>query len=98
MDEGGCDLNMLNESHQGGTKYERNVTRKYKKFTMLGLTNLAGEPIMYIVIFEEKERNAMMESGIDPFCPLYDEYIHSINSTSSYKDFVSNYREGSISI
>lgn len=39
---------------------------------MLGVTNLCGDPIMCVVIFEGKERDIVMESGIDPMHPNYD--------------------------
>ena len=104
MDKVAGDLNMLNDGHQGRTKYisckgetaKINVTKKSKKFTMLGLTNLLGQPIMWRVIFEGKERNVMMESGIDPFHPKYNEYIRTTYSTSSYEDFVGNYGQGNL--
>lgn len=63
---------------------------------MLGLTNLSGQPIMCVVIFEGKERNLMMESVIDPFHSMYDEYMHTTNSASSYEDFVGNFGPGKL--
>ena len=54
MDEVGGDLNILHDGHQGGTRYvcrrgetpKINVTKISKKFTVLGLTTLRGDPLM----------------------------------------------------
>lgn len=78
MDEVGGDLNMLNDSHQGGMKYvcrkgetpKINATNKSKKFTVLGLTTLRGDPLVCVIILEGKEQNVFVESGVDPFHPL----------------------------
>ena len=78
MDEVGSDLNMMNDGHLGGMKFITrkgnnaiiNSTKKSKRFTVLGLTLLSGEPLMCVVIFEGKERSLVQESGVDVHHPL----------------------------
>ena len=87
MDEVGSDLNMMNDGHLGGTKFITrrgnnaviNSTKKSKRFTVLGLTTLTGDPLMCVVIFEGKERNPLMESGIDIFHPLSRDFDGDIS-------------------
>ena len=63
MDEVRGDLNMMNDRHFRGKKFltrkgdaaKINATRKSKRFTVLGITNLLGDPIMCVVIMEGKE-------------------------------------------
>lgn len=84
---------MLNDGHQGGTKYichrgetpKINATKKSKKITVLGLTNLRGEAIMCVIIIKGKERNVFIESGVDPFHPLYDTYKGNIANSNYLK-------------
>ena len=103
MDEVGGDLNMLNDGHSGGAKYlarkgdtpKINSTKKKKKFTVLGLTTLNGTPLMCVVIFEGKERNVFVESGIDPFHPLYDSFEGDVAS-SNFGTFEDNYGPGKL--
>ena len=98
MDEVGGDLNMLNDGHEGGTKYvtrcgesaKVNSTKKSKKFTLLGLTTLRGDPLMCVVIIEGKERNPFIESGVDPFHPMYSSY-DADHTSSNFKFFEDNY-------
>ena len=67
------DLNMLNDSHEGRTKYvtrcgetaKVNITQNWKN-TLLGLTTLRGDPLMCVVIIEGNERNPFIKSGV-PF-------------------------------
>lgn len=106
MDEVGADLNMLNDGAIGGTKFisrkgniaKMNATKKSKRFTTLGLTNLCGDAIMCVIIFEGKERSIIQESGIDPFHPLYNEYEHDHHSTkeSNFSFFEENYGPGNL--
>ena len=101
MDEVGGDLNMLNDGHQGGTKYvcrrgetpKINATKKSKKFTVLGLTNLRGEAIMCVIIIEGKERNVFVESGVDPFHPLNESFQGDI-ANSNIDVLEDNYSPG----
>ena len=61
-DEIGANLDMTGDRHMGGGKFlcekgciaPRKSTRKLKIFTVIGLTNLLGEPIFCIVIIESK--------------------------------------------
>ena len=90
MDEVGGDLNMLNDGHQGGTKFvcrkgntpKVNATKKSKKFTVLGLTTLQGDTLMCVVIIEGKERNVFVESGVDPFHPFYKTHRDDISNSN----------------
>ena len=103
MDEVGADLNMMNDGHIGGMRFitrkgnnaTLNCTKKSKKYTVLGLTNLLGQPIMCVVIFEEKERNPLLESGIDTTHPLSSEFDGEIteDNTEFFKD---NYGAGKL--
>ncbi len=36
-----------------------------RKFTMIGLTNFSGEPVMCLLILEGKLPNGAIEAGID---------------------------------
>ena len=103
MDEVGSDLNMMNDGHLGGMKFITrrgnnaviNSTKKSKRFTVLGLTALTGDPLMCVVIFEGKERNPLLESGIDVFHPLSQQFEGDI--TDSNMDFFeSNYGKGKL--
>ena len=101
MDEVGGDLNMLNDRHQGGSKYicrkgetpKINATKKSKKFTVLGLTTLRGDPLMCVIILEGKERNVFMESGVDPFHPLNQSFQGDI-ANSNVEILEDNYGPG----
>ena len=103
MDEVGSDLNMMNDGHLGGTKFITrkgnnaviNATKKSKRFTCLGLTTLSGQPLMCVVIFEGKERNPVMESGIDMFHPLAKEFDGDIDE-SNIDFFENNFGPGKL--
>ena len=72
-DEIGANLDMTGDRHMGGGKFlcekgciaPRKSTRKLKIFTVIGLTNLLGEPIFCIVIIEGKEQLFGIWAGID---------------------------------
>ena len=63
-DEVGGNPSITGDVHIGGEKFickkgciaQRKATKKSKHFTVIGLTNLLGEPICCIVIVEGKER------------------------------------------
>ena len=42
------------------------MSKKDKKFTVLGLTTFSGDPVMCVVIIDGKTRDVFMELGIDP--------------------------------
>jgi hypothetical protein len=73
MDEVGANTSQINDGHVGGTRYvvgkdkeaRQLSTKKDKRFTCLGLTTLDGNPLMCVVIIEGKQRNLLVESGID---------------------------------
>ena len=70
MNEVSGNLNMmLNDGHEETAKV--NATKKSKRFTVLGLTTLHGDPLMYVVIIEGKEQNPFLERGVDLLHPLY---------------------------
>ena len=105
MDEVGADLNMLNDGSIGGSKFltrkgvlaKMNATKKSKRFTMLGLTNLCGDAIMCVIIFEGKECNVVQESGIDPLHPLTSEYeLEDDQKDSNFSFFEDNYGPGKL--
>ena len=105
MDEVGGDLNMMNDGHFGGKKFltrkgdvaKINSTKKSKRFNVLGVTNLSGAPIMCVVILEGKDRNVSVESGIDPFHPLYESYeAADEDEKSNFTFFENNYWPGKL--
>ena len=61
--EAGANLYMTGDGHIGEEKFlcvkgyiaQIKSTRKSKRFTVIGITNLLGEPICFIVIIEGKE-------------------------------------------
>ena len=61
--EFGGNIGMTGDGHIGGEKVlcekdcisQRKTTKKVKHFTVIGITNLLGEPICFIVIIEGKE-------------------------------------------
>ena len=103
MDEVGSDLNMMNDGHLGGMKFLTrkgntaiiNATKKSKRYTVLGLTTLSGEALMCVVIFEGKDRNPVMESGIDMFHPKAKDFEGEITE-SNIEFFEENYGPGNL--
>ena len=103
MDEVGSDLNMLNDGFIGGKKFLSRkgdtakicATKKSRRFTVLGVTNLAGDPVMCVIIYEGKERNVFVESGIDPMHPLYNHFDDcSVDEDNNFEFFENNYGKG----
>jgi hypothetical protein len=72
-DEVGANTSQKGDGHVGGKKVvgergcvsQQKVSKKEKKFTVIGLTALTGEPVMCIVIIQGKERKIEIELGID---------------------------------
>ena len=103
MDEVGGDLNMLNDSHEGGTKYiarcaetaKVNSTKKSKKFMLLGITTLRGDPLICVVVIEGKDKNPLIEAGVDLLHPMYSSYNED-NTSSNFKFFEDNYGPGNL--
>ena len=64
---------MAGEEHIGGEKLICDIgciaqiksTIKTKHFTVIGLTNLHGEPIFYVISVEDKEQLFDVWDGID---------------------------------
>ena len=51
-------------TEQGTTPYEK-ASSTDKRFTMIGLTSLDGNPVMCLLIIQGKEANLSIETGID---------------------------------
>lgn len=76
-DEVGGNTSQKGDGHIGGKKVvgERGcvsqvkASKKEKKFTVIGLTALNGEPVMCIIIIEGKERKIEVEMGLDYSVP-----------------------------
>ena len=72
-DEVGGDPDTTGDGHIVGEKFlcekgciaQIKATRKNKHFTVIGLTNLLGEPTCYVVIIEGKEKLFDIRNGID---------------------------------
>lgn len=72
-DEVGGNLNMKGDGHCGGQKFltgsgtvpYRKVSATEKRFTMIGLTALDGQPVMCILIIRGKRPHLDVETGID---------------------------------
>ena len=74
MDEVGGNINTQSDGHIGGKTFlcelgvipQEKSSRNDKHFTLLGLTLLSGEPLVYVIIFVGKRRNPVVEMEIDP--------------------------------
>jgi hypothetical protein len=72
-DEVGGNTSQKGDGHVGGKKYvcqkgyvpQQKASKKEKKFTVIGLTNLKGEPVMCVIIIEGKQRQLEVELGLD---------------------------------
>ena len=72
-DEVGENIEMTGDGHIGGEKvfcdkviyYTKKSNKKVKHFTVIGLTNLLGEPISCIVIIEGRESLFDIRAGND---------------------------------
>ena len=69
-DEVGGSISMKGDGHRGGMLYvcgkkqvpKKNISTKSKKFTMIGLTALTGDPVLCILIIEDKTPNGAVEA------------------------------------
>ena len=50
------------------------ISVKDKHYTVLGLTNFDGEPIMCVVIYSGLRRNVLLETGLDLRADLVGTY------------------------
>lgn len=72
-DEVGGNLCMKGDGHIGGQLLltapgkvpQRKASSKNKRFTLIGLTALTGEPVMAVIILQGKRPQASLEAGID---------------------------------
>ena len=72
-DEVGGNLSMKGDGHVGGQLFltapdrvpQQKASSKNRKFTLIGLTALTGEPVMCIIIIEGKKPKGSIEAGID---------------------------------
>ena len=62
----------------------KKINTKEKRWTLLGLTSLNGEPVMCIIIFAGIREQAIYETGMDIFCEqegvVSDEFYFKNNS------------------
>ena len=72
-DEVGGNISMKGDRQVGGELFvtekgrvpERKVPTKSRKFTMIGLTALTGDPVMCVIIIEGTRPNGSIEARID---------------------------------
>ena len=72
-DEVGGNLCMKGDGHAGGQLFltapgrvpQQKASSKNRRFTLIGLTALSGEPVMCVIILEGKNPKASIEAGID---------------------------------
>ena len=94
---------MMNDSNMENTRFisrrgtiaKISTTKKSKKFTVPGVTTLAGDPVLCVIIIEGKERKLYVESGVDIFHPKISEF----DNTCSKHDpqlFKDNYGPGKL--
>ena len=73
MDEVGGNTNQKGDGNVGGELQlcergkvpKRKINTKDKHYTLLGLTSIAGKPVMCIVIFAGETPNTLTETGLD---------------------------------
>ena len=79
VDEVGANLNQKDDGHVGGQKFmcevgsvpQQKFSTKDRHFTLLGFTNLKGEPVMCLLILAGIEQKFEVETGIDLTAPTY---------------------------
>ena len=79
VDQVGANLNKKDDGHVGGQKFicevgsvpQLKVSTKDRHFTLLGFTNLKGEPVMCLLILAGVEQKFEVETGIDLTAPMY---------------------------
>ena len=75
MDEVGGNTSQKGDGHIGGELLvcgkgmipQKKINTKDKHFTLLGLTSLAGDPVMCVIIFAGLREQAVIETGMDVF-------------------------------
>lgn len=73
MDECGCNLSQEGDKNIGGELFLTGVhgkaytskSIKYSHFTIIGVTQLNGNPLVCVVIVTDKHRDPLIELGID---------------------------------
>ena len=96
-DEVGCNTCMKGDGHVGGKKlvcergcvpYET-IGKKDKHFTVLGFTNLLGDPILCVIIITGKEEDLSVRLGI-----VDDDDVVAVGSIDDENFVSNNTREG----
>ena len=98
MDEVGGGTSQKGDGHIGGKlrvcgkgmEVRQKINTKEKRWTLLGLTSLNGEPVMCIIIFAGIREQAIYETGIDIFCKQEGEVsdkFYFINNSGPGKRF-----------
>jgi len=72
-DEVGGNISMKGDGHVGGQKLcieqgtipYKKASHTDKRFTMIGLLSLDGNPVMYVLIIQGKDPNLSFKTGID---------------------------------
>ena len=72
-DEVGGNLSMKGDGHAGGQKFltgtgtvpYRKCSNSEKRFTLIGLTSLDGQPVMCVLIIKGNRKKHSVETGID---------------------------------
>lgn len=98
VDEVGSDLSQKGDGHVGGALYacergtvaQNKVQHSDKHFTLLGFTNLSGEPVLCLVIIAGVQEALNVESGIDPFA------TETYGETSDVDYFDKNFGPGKL--
>ena len=70
---------MKGDGHAGGQLFvcekgtipQKKVSKRDKRFTLMGLTMLTGDPVMCVLVIQGKNENALIEMGVDPFKDLH---------------------------
>lgn len=75
MEEVGGNISQEGDGNKGGEMYicakgmvsQQKTNSRDKHYTLLGLTTLSGDAVMYVIIFSRKKENRLWETGIDVF-------------------------------
>ena len=104
VDEVGSNIDMTGDGHAGGELYisvakkgppQIKISTKNKHWTTLGLTAMNGEPVMCVLIFASKKKDAYRELGVDctvdldgeieDFETVHDYIIHNSGAGKAFQ-------------